>query len=343
MNLYQTDSTAVVIEDEAEGPVRIEEHYSEPRHPYQVLRMLPRDATPAQQDSAIQAVFAVENTHLSTRPDTLHLPGHDVGRDIMAVDIPQYYRETFFAKDSLLHPEINGGRYGEAGDPVPYTVRGDDMITALLLGCFIFALVAYTKSRRFVALQLKHLFYEPNELTTEVSETSNEVRFQVFLVLQTCLLLAVVSFLYVQQKIADTFILSSQYQLIWIFFGCMVAYFCLKTLLYWVVNNVFFGSKKSIRWLKLLLFTAAAEGIVLFPLVMLQSYFYLSVQNAVIYVAIVLIIVKSLLFYKCKVAFFNQKGGIVQIILYFCTLEIVPLLSLIGAMAMIVDYIKINY
>lgn len=343
MNLLQTDSAAASIEEEAILPIRADEHHSEPKHPYQVLQKLPADATPAQQDSAIQAVFSVENTHLSTRPDTLHLPGHDMGRDIKAVIIPQYYRETFFAKDSLLRTETSGGRYGEAGDPVPYTVRGDNIITALLLGSFLLAMVSFAKSRRFVVLQLKHLFYEPNELTTEVHETSGELRFQFFLVLQTCLLLSIISFIYVQQRVADTFVLSSQYFLILIFFGCFVAHFAVRVLLYWIVNNVFFDSKRSVRWLKLLLFVTAGEGIALFPLAMLQSYFYFSVQNAVIYVAAVIIAARLLMFYKCKVAFFRQKGGYLQIILYFCALEIVPLLTLGGAMAMIVGYVKINY
>lgn len=339
----QPDSTAVHVEEEITGPVKAEEHISEPKHPYQVLQSLPADATPAQQDSAIQAVFEVENTHLSTRPDTLHLPGHDIGRDIKDVNIPQYYRETFFAKDSLLHPEIDGGRVGVAGDPVPYTVRGDDTITSLLLGSFFLAMIAFTKSRRFIYLQAKKLLHEPSGLTTEINETTGELRFQFFLVLQTCLLFSIISFLYVQQCVADTFILSSQYQLIGIFFGCFAAYFCLRMFMYWVINNVFFGKKKSIRWLKLVLFVASAEGILLFPLVMLQSYFDLSVHNAAVYVAVVIILVKILLFYKCFIAFFRQKGFYVQIILYFCTLEIVPLLTLGGAMAMIVDYLKINF
>lgn len=343
MNLLQTDSTAALIEEEAVLPIGVDNQRSEPKHPYQVLRKLPADATPAQQDSAIQAAFSVENTHLSTRPDTLHLPGHDMGRDIRDVDIPQYYRETFFAKDSLLRAEISDMRYGEAGDPVPYTIHGDNILTALLLGSFLFALVAFSKSRCFVSLQLKHLFYEPTGLTTEVSETSGEVRFQFFLALQTCLLFSIISFIYVQQCVADTFILLSQYYLIWIFFGCFVAHFAVRILLYWAVNNVFFDSKKSVRWLKTLLFVTATEGIALFPLVMLLSYFYFSVQNAVIYVATVIIIVKLLMLYKCKMAFFRQKGGYLQIILYFCALEIMPLLSLWGVMAMIVNYVKINY
>ena len=341
--MFQSDSTAVHIEEETGGPIRTEEHVSEPRHPYQVLQKLPADATPAQQDSAIQAVFEVENTHLSTRPDTLHLPGHDIGRDIKDVSIPQYYRETFFAKDSLLHPEVDGGRYGVAGDPMPYKVRTDDTITALLLGCFMLALVAFSKSRRFIYLQGKRLLHEPGQFTTELTETTGEVRFQFFLTLQTCLLFAVITFIYVQQCVADTFILQSQYQLIWIFFGCFAVYFCLRMLLNWGVNNVFFGRKRSIRWLKLLLFVTSAEGTALFPLVMLMSYFDLSIQNAVIYVSIVVLLVKLLLFYKCYVAFFRQRGYILQIILYFCALEIVPLLALWGSAALIVDYLKINF
>jgi len=169
------------------------------------------------------------------------------------------------------------------------------------------------------------------------------VRFQFFLVLQTCLLLSIISFIYVQQNVADTFILSSQYQLIWIFFGVFAAYFCLRMLAYWIVNNVFFDRKKSSRWLKLVLFITSAEGVLLFPLVMLLSYFDLSVHSAVVYVAVVTVLVKILLLYKCFVAFFKQKDVFVQIILYFCTLEIVPLLTLWGTMAMIVDYLKINF
>lgn len=342
MTSYQADTTVVKETDVTAGPVKAEPH-TEERHPYQVLGKLPPDATPAQQDSAIQAVFHVENKHLSTRPDTLHLPGHDKGKSIKDVSLPQYYRENFFSKDSLFHPELDGGRYGVAGDPVPYTIRGDNTITALLLGCFILALVAFSKSRRFIFRQARNFFYEPQSLTTEFSETTNEFRFQFFLVLQTCLLLSVISFLYTLECVADTFILSSQYQLVAVFFGIYVAYFSLKTLIYWLVNNVFFGKRKSVRWLKSLLFIVSVEGIALFPLVMLQSYFDLSVQNAVIYAVLVMTLVKILLFYKSYVAFFRQKAFYLQIILYFCALEMMPLLSLWGVLVMIVDYLKINF
>ena len=95
--------------------------------------------------------------------------------------------------------------------------------------------------------------------------------------------------------------------------------------------------------MKSILYLSAMEGIVLFPIVMLQSYFGISVQSAIIYAAIVLILVKLLTIYKCFVIFFRQNGAVLQIILYFCALEIVPMLALAGFLVMIVDYLKINF
>ena len=79
----------------------------------------------------------------------------------MKSDLPQYYREGFFSKDSMFHPELQGGRYGVAGDPVPYSVRNDNIITSLLLACFIFAVIAFANARRFIIRQAKDIIYLP--------------------------------------------------------------------------------------------------------------------------------------------------------------------------------------
>ena len=83
-----------------------------PRTPYKVLRQLPRDATLAQQDSAIQAAFQPAEIHWSNRPDTLHLPGHDAGHNMQEVEIPQYSRTEFFSKDTLFSHEVERARLG---------------------------------------------------------------------------------------------------------------------------------------------------------------------------------------------------------------------------------------
>ena len=62
-----------------------------------------------------------------------------------------------------------------------------------------------------------------------------------------------------------------------------------------------------------------------------------------IYTFGVLIFIKILTIYKTYVIFFNQKALYLQIILYFCALEMVPLLSLWGGLAVIVNHLRVIF
>ena len=42
-----------------------------------------------------------------------------------------YYGESFFSKDSLYHPELSECPRGVAGDPIPYNIANDNLITSL--------------------------------------------------------------------------------------------------------------------------------------------------------------------------------------------------------------------
>ena len=310
--------------------------------PAEVLSWLPEDATPAQQDSAIQKHIKASEIHWSQQPDTLHMPGHSKGKSFRDVSLPQYYRESFFSKDSLFHPELSGGRLGVAGDPVPYTVAGDNLVTGLLLGCFVLAMVALAKSRDFIVRQAKNFFHVQRGTTTEITETSAEIWVQLGLVLQTCLLFAIIYFFYVRTFVTDTFTIE-QYQIIGLFTAVIVGYCLVKAALYWMVDSVFFDSKAHDQWMKSYLFMLSTEGVLVFPVVMLLAYFDLSIQNAVIYVAIMVTFVKILTFYKLFIIFFREKSRFLQNILYLCALEIVPLLLLWGVLVLIGNMLKVNF
>ena len=314
-----------------------------PLTPAQVLSWLPRDATPAQQDSAIQSRFKPAEVHWSNRPDTLHLPGHDAGVDLMKADLPQYYKESFFSKDTLFHPEIPGGRYGVPGDPVPYSVHNDNIITSLLLACFVFSIIAFGNAHRFIIRQAKRFFYLPYENTMDDPETAVELRFQVSLVFISCLLVSLLFYSYTLQNISDTFVLRSQYTLIAIYLGIAIAYLLLKTCLYTCVNLVFFDSKKNQQWIKSLLFIISVEGVLLFPAVLLGVYYELEIKTVTFYVILVLIFVKLLTIYKCHAIFFRGNAISLQIILYFCTLEIIPMLAFWGVLVMTANNLIINF
>ena len=314
-----------------------------PRTPYQVLRTLPRDATPAQQDSAIQAAFQPTKIRYSEQPDTLHLPGHKPGTKLTGVELPIYYKKTYFSNNAMLHESKGNGRFGVSGDPIPYSMHGDNIITLLLLLCFVLTVVSFANSRRFFIRQFKGLFHMPRTDDTFMPETSTELRFQFFLVAQTSLLLAILQYAYTQEFIGSTFVLPSDYHLIIVFFLLFAGYFLLKAVFYTIVNLVFFDSKRNTLWLKTELFITAIEGIALYPVVLLLVYFDMETKNVITYLIIVLILVKILTFYKCFVIFFRRIGVYLQIFLYFCTLEIVPMAAFWGILILTGKLLKVNY
>lgn len=319
---------------------------SAPRHaqqptPRQVISWLPPDATPGQRDSAIQRHIKPSPIHWSDQPDTLHLPGHGKGKSFRDAALPKYYKESFFSDDSLFHPELPGGRLGVAGDPIPYNIAGDNFITSLLLGCFVLAMFAFAKLRRLINWQVKNFFYAPRQRDAGLVETATEVWFQLFLILQTCLLGAVNYFFYNNSNVGDTFTIG-HYEVIGIYTGVIAVYMALKAGAYWFCDRVFFDKVSSRRWMKAFAFIAGAEGVFFFPIVMLQSYFGLDPKNATTCVTVVVILFKLLSIYRSYLIFMYRKGVFLQIILYFCALEIMPLLALFGVLALMNGYLIIN-
>jgi hypothetical protein len=120
-------------------------------------------------------------------------------------------------------------------------------------------------------------------------------------------------------------------------------YFFLKFWLYEFINKIFFGRRINKKILTSNLFIVSLEGVALFPIVLLLSYFSLSPQNAALYCILVVVFVKILTFYKTNTIFFRQNADVLQIILYFCALEIVPLIILWGGLAFIANNLKVNF
>ncbi len=311
--------------------------------PRMVLSWLPRSATPAQQDSAIQAHFKPSAIRWSQRPDTLHLPGHDKGRSALDVQLPQYYREGYFAKDTLFHPELPGGRQGIAGDPVPYSAANDSIVSSMLLACFVLTILSVAFCRDFIIRQAKGFLFLFNGAYDEVKETTVEMAFMLYQVLQTSFVVALIFFFYSLTYYGETFIFDSLYTLLAVYVGMVVTYFLVKAIVYALVNMVFFDSKRNGQWQRSYLFITSFEGLMLFPILLLHAYYDIDMQIVLIYFGVTLIIVKILTIFKCYVIFFSRNVVKLQIILYFCTLEIVPLLSLWGTLDITASYLNINF
>jgi hypothetical protein len=285
------------------------------------------------------------------KADTLH-PGEcyimpfpeDSVREVgIGPDLQEIASHKFFTDRDYLQPTSLPYRsLGVAGDPIPYTVRGDNSLTILLLLCFVLFVVSLAHSKHILAKQLKDLFW-PTGHDNDNSEGGGELRFMVFLSLVNALVLAISTYLLASDIVGQNIIVGSGVMIIAYLFASFTAYYCLKWLLATIVNLTFFGVKKNLQWMTLQLQVTALQGVLLFPILALQIYFEFSAKNVLLYIGLVLILNKILTFFKSYQIFFSRNGLYLQTFLYFCSLEIAPMLALGGAGQAIIDSIKINF
>ena len=137
--------------------------------------------------------------------------------------------------------------------------------------------------------------------------------------------------------------MASNHQLAGIYAAAFVGYFLIKAALYQFVNWVFFDKKKIEQWNKSLLFLTAMEGIAATPAVLLFIFGNLSLSACLIIVVIVAILTKLCTFYKCYLIFFQRFGAFLQIFLYFCALELIPMVGLVELLETLNNNLKINF
>lgn len=307
----------------------------------EVLGRLPYNATPQQQDSAVRAAIRVPDYGWAARPNPLRTPGGLRPEESrFTLQRPMYHVRSMVQPDSVYRPEYATYRQGVAGDPVPYTLASDNIVTGVLLGCFLFATLALAKSGATLWRQLKRVF-APAPLSGVITETGSELRFQLFLLLQTCLLGGLTTF-FLMQTVGHVPFAVENYKVTGVFTALFLLYYLLKFAVQGAVQWVFFDEKKIIQYAQFNLFTVSLLGLLLFPASMLMVYFDLSIEIVGVYALLLVVVMKMISFYKSYVIFFIREGGFLQNVLYFCALELMPLGALVGSLALTVSYLKVN-
>lgn len=218
---------------------------------------------------------------------------------------------------------------GFAGDPVPYQFRTDPYVTSALMISFFLMVWVVASSWHFLHGLLRDFFYnrrQPNLFT----ERAGTLRGSFFLVMQTCFLQSLLFFDYTQERMPEVFAQVSPYTLLLTSTGIISVYYFSKVLIYRFVNGIFFPPERNKQWNNHYLVSILAAGFLLLPLTLLVVFFELPYQETFIAYVLLMAIVKILLFYKCHRIFFGSLLGNLHIILYFCALEIIPLLFLWG-------------
>ena len=116
------------------------------------------------------------------------------------------------------------------------------------------------------------------------------------------------------------------YELYGLGFLASMVFIYAKVGVYQLVNWTFFDPESSSVWMKGYLFMTAMTAFLFYPLAMLDVFSGLRHELFTACAILVVILYESLLFYKLTINFRAKKYGYVFIILYFCSVELLPTL-----------------
>ena len=213
---------------------------------------------------------------------------------------------------------------GMAGIPLPYQLRTDSGVVLLLLVCFLLTSSILSRGHKYIVEKVKH-FFSPGGRTTYADEGSaSEARYTLVLVVQTCMLAGFFIYDYFSDHDPLLFQRVPRWILLATYMSSVAALTGLKGLVYRLVNWVFFTPEQHRAWQTAYFSVVAGAGLLLYPLALVLVGVGIPAPMLYILYAVILIITKILFFYKSACNFFKSFRGSIHIILYLCTLEIIP-------------------
>ncbi len=218
-----------------------------------------------------------------------------------------------------------------SGTEIPYFIGNDTLPLTLFILNTLGVMYIMVLNGSNIFQRLKNIFYytgnsKPYNSQTHINRFSN-----IILDAQVILFLSVIAFKRIQYNGADA-IANKAYMQWLIFFAVFLLFFLLKRIVYAVVNNILFSQKQESEWKELYLFTTRIFGCLLFPLISaLLVVPDISKCYFIGYITIAGFLCLLMLIKGCKRIIFPQNRGFLDIILYLCTLEILPILVLFKA------------
>lgn len=204
----------------------------------------------------------------------------------------------------------------------PYQISSDDGI--LLLSLVLFAVYSFILYRGKDSFIHRWTMFFSNRKASG-GETQQDSRSEMINHISLIVIWSIsagIVFCTNFSKIMD----SAPYGTIFAIAGILFLYVFVKALVYSMINWTFFEWEEGVRWIASYFFLLSLSSLVLFPISMFKIFFGWTNNIAFICVVILLILYKILLFCKLYINFNHKHCGFLLLFLYFCTLEIMPVL-----------------
>ena len=232
---------------------------------------------------------------------------------------------------------------GMQGEPLPYSLRADWPVTCMMLLCFFLTVYAIRNGRKYLYQHARDFFKQKDRAGLFDDFSSSDSRYALALSGVCCISYGLFIYDYFTGTQTELLYTVPHLSLLGIYLGCVILLVCMKWLSYRFVNWIFFEKERNARWITSYFDLTGGCGLALFPVSLVMIYFDLPVRISLHAVLFLLVCSKILLFYKSIRNFFNHFHGTLHLILYFCALEIAPLLFLWKGLGYINNLLILNF
>ena len=213
---------------------------------------------------------------------------------------------------------------GMPGEPLPYLLHTDWMITIILFLCILATSFAFSKEKKYLLQQLKASFTSRERSSMFDEVTTSSIHYKILLVILSCVLFGFCFYGYYANTTPN---ILTQVPHEWLLGGYTLSvtiFICLKSILYQFINWIFFQKVKNSLWITSFFNIFIWLGILMLPVILVTVYFDISSQISFYMIGFLIIFAKLSLFWICFSNFFEKIHGAFHLILYFCALEILP-------------------
>ena len=219
-----------------------------------------------------------------------------------------------------------GGRV--AGESLPFCFRNDDVITGLLLLLLFVSTFIVSHGWNYLVSATGEFFQGKRHDTIFDTQDEKALHGGSILVLQTTVCMGLLAFGFLDDFYPQRLQADSPYVLLGCDIGVCIIWMALRLGLFHLVNSILFEREACRVWMSGMWLIVMASGLLLLPFTLLATYFDLSLSTQQSVLVLIGGVCEILLIYKSYITFFRHRGGSLHLILYLCTLEIIPLLLL---------------
>ena len=262
--------------------------------------------------------------------DTLCLPDSSVLQDTVVGRLIPYDDGGLVKGDSVLHAEVPYKPFGFGATETPFRIRHNEWSGLILLVCLLLAASLIMRLHKNFREILRGVFLPiPGKMDEPLVDDPLRYSTRLIAICLLSITVAMVTFTYTQFDVAYYPFFETPYILFGAFFLLWIVYFLIKRMMSSFVNWIFFREEKIFTMHRAYTFVYVAESILFLILAMVVVYLPVPHEKVLLLSLCLVFLVKIVLLFKTYQIFFPKLYGTLHLIVYFCTLELIPLLVLL--------------